>query len=442
MVEIFNDSIPTGTDEGSKNEVTQLITLSKTPDLIPPFTSITKLDLFQANLSTLPTSLPEHLPNLSILFCMKNNFEVVPGIIGKCPKLQMVSFKSNKITTIEPDALQEQMRWLILTDNKISALPSTIGRCTRLQKCMLSGNLLTELPSEISKCTSLELIRLASNKLVDPPLELLRLPRLSWVALSDNPFLTKSPDIDLDEHKLDINPDPRLDDPNEALFELGRGASGITRRYTLTDRKEDVAIKEYYSNVTSDGNPQEERLISMIASSLGCPSLVKVLGQTNKGNLIMQLLTDYKVFANPPSLQSCSRDCYDDCSLSSEQASSMVNQLLYTLMKLHEKGITHGDFYGHNILLSTKREDSHVWLTDFGAAFFYDPNTEFGGLIQLVERRAFSHLVSEIADLVDVRNDGDVKAKLYEFSKMCVEFNFEELYEKFLEEHFTLGKIK
>jgi len=320
-------------------------------------------------------------------------------------------------------------------------LPNTIGRCTRLQKCMLSGNLLKELPSEMSKCTNLELIRLASNKLVDPPLELLRLPRLSWVALSDNPFLTKSPDIDMDTHKLDINSDPRLDNPNEALFELGRGASGITRRYTLTDGNEDVAIKEYYSNVTSDGNPQEERQISMIASSLDCPSLVKVLGQTNKGNLIMELLTDYKVFANPPSLQSCSRDCYDENhSLSSEQASSMVNQLLCTLRKLHEKGITHGDFYGHNILVSTKTDDSHVWLTDFGAAFFYDRTSEFGDLIQMVERRAFSHLVYEIADLVD--DDTEVKAKLYEFSKMCVEFTFEQLYEKFLNEHFALGQIQ
>merc|ERR1719469_338826 len=248
---------------------------------------------------------------------------------------------------------------------------------------MLSGNQLTELPSEISKCINVELVRLASNKLVEAPLQLLKLPRLSWVALSDNPFLTQNTNADSATHEVSIKviEDPRLDDPSEALSELGRGASGITRRY------DEVAVKEYYSTITSDGNPREERQIAMVASSLECESLVKVFGQTNSGNLVMELLTDYKVLANPPSLQSCSRDTYnDDDTISSHQALSMVRQLLHTLMKLHLKGINHGDLYGHNILVSTKVEDDRVCLTDFGAAFFYDTTSEFGSLLQKVER--------------------------------------------------------
>ena len=135
---------------------------------IKPSTSldtITKLDLFKCGLSSLPSSLPSALPNLSILFCSKNNFKEVPAIIGECEKLQMVGFKSNGLTSINPDALGPQMRWLILTDNELKSIPSTIGRCGKLQKFMLSGNQIEELPQEIKHCTSLELIRLSSNKL-------------------------------------------------------------------------------------------------------------------------------------------------------------------------------------------------------------------------------------------------------------------------------------
>jgi len=77
----------------------------------------------------------------------------------------MVAFKANHLTSIHPDALQPQLRWLILTDNNLTKLPDTIGRCTRLQKFMLSGNQLTELPDSIANCTNLELIRLSCNQL-------------------------------------------------------------------------------------------------------------------------------------------------------------------------------------------------------------------------------------------------------------------------------------
>ena len=428
------------------DDIGQLILLSKSvsPSIIPsPITtdflqSITKLDLFQADLSSLPSTLPEHLPNLSILFCMRNKFQEVPAVIGKCPKLQMVSFKSNQIKSIHPEAMQEQMRWLILTDNQITALPSTIGRCVKLQKFMLSGNLIETLPEEISNCHNLELIRLASNKLKDPPLHLLQLPNLSWAAFSDNPFLKEMTSSDTengDKMSLKVFQDDNLDNAS-AGTELGKGASGITRKYTLSEdlggevgNGTEVAVKEYYSSITSDGNPQEEKMVSMVASSLGCESLVKVLGKTPNGSLIMELLRDYAVLANPPSLESCSRDVYDDdMTVSDERALAVVGQLLYALMKLHENGICHGDFYGHNILISTVDEQK-AWLTDFGAAFFYDTDATYGQLIQKVERRAFGHLVNEIANLVSTSN-GDLCDKLREISSMCKDMTFKELSNK------------
>ena len=79
----------------------------------------------------------------------------------------MISFKENGMKTIHPEALQPQLRWLILTGNSICQIPETIGRCHKLQKLMLSGNQLTALPNSIDKLTNLELIRLACNQLIE-----------------------------------------------------------------------------------------------------------------------------------------------------------------------------------------------------------------------------------------------------------------------------------
>lgn len=53
------------------------------------FVNIIKLNLPECGLSSLPTNLGKWLPNLSILFCPKNNFQELPSVIGSCPNLQV-----------------------------------------------------------------------------------------------------------------------------------------------------------------------------------------------------------------------------------------------------------------------------------------------------------------------------------------------------------------
>mmetsp|Transcript_15341 Transcript_15341/g.44391 ORF Transcript_15341/g.44391 Transcript_15341/m.44391 type:complete len:493 (-) Transcript_15341:156-1634(-) len=419
---------PDGSEAEAEAEVNQLLALDK--NLSAPFQNhaIQKLDLFQCNLSSLPSSLPEVLPNLSILFCMKNKFTEMPAVIGQCPRLQMVSFKSNEMTSIHPEALQPQMRWLILTDNRLESLPSTIGRCTDLQKCMLSGNLLTALPDEIENCKSLELIRLASNKLEEPPIKLLSLPSLSWVAFSDNPFLFNLPAstrklADKAAAELRTLDDPELDDPNVGEV-LGTGASGIThRKYHQNDH---VAVKTYVGHITSDGNPEEERKISMLASSLGCDFLIQVLGQTaGSGALVMEYLENYSALADPPSMDSCSRDVYpDDAAITPDDAVDIVSGLLDALAKLHAAGVCHGDFYGHNILIPPPGSSGNkVKLSDMGAAFMYNKRKKYGGLIEVIEKRAFARLVTEICSLLVKSDDPDAREAsklLADLSHICL----------------------
>jgi len=355
-----------------------------------PLEECTMLNLTNCGLSSLPSGFEAAFPNLSILFLSKNCFEELPAVIGKCVKLQMVAFKSNGMKSIHRDSLQAQLRWLILTDNDIEHIPQTIGNCPLLQKCMLSGNKLKALPKAIEKCKNLELIRLASNRLTEAPMELLQLPKLAWVALSDNPFLQKVQEERLSSHStLSL-----LSDVDYESGEiLGQGAGGITRKAMYNN--EVVAVKTYGANMTSDGLPAQERKINSVASSLDCSALIKVLGETQDGSLVMEFLNGFKAIAGPPSFESCSRDVYhEECKIEAKKASRIVSSLLQALRSLHQECICHGDFYGHNILVDDAYDE--VRLSDFGAAFFYERDSDYATLLQNIELRAFAIFVEEM----------------------------------------------
>ena len=292
---------------------------------------------------------------------------------------------------IHPDALQEQLRWLILTNNCISEMPKEIGRCQRLQKLMLSGNQIERLPDEISECKSLELVRLASNRLVESPMSLLCLPNLAWVGLSDNPFLPTS-SVSEDMPRFTALDD--IDYTNSPV--LGQGAGGITRKVIYGDNDESVvAVKTPSNQMTSDGLPHMERQINCIIAKLSNVSFVPILGQTKSGDLVMEYLEDHSALADPPSMQSCSRDVYAADALESvDDTVQMMTQLLDALAELHGHGVCHGDFYAHNILV---RRGHPTRLTDFGAAFCYDRNAPYGKLVQTIELRSFGILAQEVA---------------------------------------------
>ena len=254
-------------------------------------------------------------------------------------------------------------------------------------------------------------------------MELLRLPNLRWVALSRNPFL---------DHIIaqrTQEPLPSLDDPvlvDTKWSILGQGAGGITRKVDW-EGVGFVAVKTFAGELTSDGSPQDERAISVAAASMEDPSLIRLLGQTTTSNasLVMEFLDGYEALAGPPSMESCSRDVYSQDrsqQLSPDFAWIMVQNLGRVLYRLHrEKSICHGDFYAHNILVSFKEQS--VKLSDFGAAFFYDANEEYGRLLQRIELRSYSVLVEELYALVVDKLSQDEKMTWKNLLDECSEAN-------------------
>jgi hypothetical protein len=150
----------------------------------------------------------------------KTYFEEIPEVLSQCLNLKIVSFKSNQIASVGEQALPQKLRWLILTNNKIEKLPTSLGSLSYLQKLMLAGNRLQSLPESMASCKKLELIRLSANQLTRLPPWLFSLPRLSWLAYAGNPLCNRD---------ATLKPVLKNIDWAELMLgeTLGQGASGV-----------------------------------------------------------------------------------------------------------------------------------------------------------------------------------------------------------------------
>ena len=360
--------------------------------------SLEVLDLTDNNLSTLPDDFYK-FKKLKRLFISNNQFEHVPKVLAKLPNLSMIGIRNNKIKIFEENSLPLSTRWLILTDNKLTKLPNSLGDLSLLQKCMLSGNELTSLPHSLSSCTNLELLRISANKLTSFPSFLLPLPKLSWLAFSGNPFCKKHPNSN---NKLQTI---SWDDLKIKEL-LGQGASGDI--YKAIYKEKEVAIKVFKGEMTSDGLPQEEIDINI---SLGIhKNLVDVLAQVsnhpkNKDALMLKLIPS--TFFNlglAPSLETCTRDVYSsDFKISVQSSLKILKDIANAASHIHKHGIMHGDFYAHNIMIDN---NANSILGDFGAASYYkEENEQIAKGLEKLEVRAFGCLIEELISLSKKHNN-------------------------------------
>ncbi|MFD2720019.1 protein kinase [Hymenobacter monticola] len=380
------------------------------------------LNLSGNQLSALPDDLPR-LHRLQVLFCSDNLFAEVPAVLGQCPNLRMVGFKANQIRTLPGAALPPALRWLILTDNQLEALPEEIGQCRELQKLMLAGNQLRELPQTLARCTKLELLRIAANQLTELPAWLLALPRLSWLAYAGNPFSSPREAAAESLHTIGDIAWTQLTIEQQ----LGEGASGvISRALWEQPNAEDteVAVKLFKGAVTSDGLPHCEMLATIKAGAH--PNLIAVLGRvaghpTGAEGLVLELIDEaFGNLAGPPSLASCTRDVYKSGTVFSfETALSIAQGIAAAAKHLHAQGILHGDLYAHNILTTT---EGNALLGDFGAACFFDAQeVETAAALQRLEVRAFGCLLEELLDHCPEAAEVPPVAALRELQRRCMQ---------------------
>lgn len=361
--------------------------------------SLEYLDLSGNLLNSLPEDIGK-LKNLKIIFCSENNFTELPSVLSQCKTLDIIGFKSNKISSVAENALPLSVRWLILTNNCLQTLPASIGNCSKIQKLMLAGNQLKFLPPEMAKLKRLELLRISANALESLPSWIFSFPRLSWLAFAGNPFnkngIEKSKFADVTWSDLHM----------EQL--LGEGASGQIYKATWQkpdDKKLEVAVKIFKGELTSDGSPIDEMNACMGAGKQ--ENIVQVLGRVKnhpqqKLGLILELIPPrFKNLGGPPDFITCTRDTYPEgTSFSIDALFKIAQGIAEACAHLHSRGILHGDLYAHNILIN---ELSHPLIGDFGAATFYEKeDIILSNLIEKLEVRAFGCLLDDLINHLNI----------------------------------------
>ncbi|MEL6259994.1 MAG: protein kinase [Cyanobacteria bacterium J06626_6] len=397
--------------------------------------SLAFLNLSGNHLSRLPEEF-ELFKQLKILFFNRNAFATFPTVLAQCPQLSMVSFKNNRLTTVSAESLSPQLRWLILTNNQIESLPSSIGNLSRLQKLMLAGNRLSAVPPELANCKNLELIRLSANRLKALPGWLMTLPRLSWLAYAGNPFCEDAIPISPFHLPNDLSDISASEIQRGQL--LGEGASGTIYQGTWTpasittediiglpdsptsdtptsDSPKTVAIKLFKGDITSDGSPLDEMRACMAAGQH--PNLVTVLGKyaaEHQAGLVFEFISpDYTSLGDPPDLDSCTRDTYsEETKFTLGVVLTIARGIASAAAHLHRRGILHGDLYAHNILVNQaghSDQRGHSILGDFGAASFYDPADQATGqALERLESRAFGCLLEDLLNHTSSNESADV----------------------------------
>ena len=368
--------------------------------------SLEILDLSGNQLSDLPEELSQ-LTNLRIIFASNNLFTHLPDVLGTLPKLEMVGFKTNQIKTVSEQSLPAQLRWLILTDNAIEVLPHSLGERPRLQKLALAGNKIRVLPESMENLSSLELVRLSANQLTEFPEFLIKLPKLAWLAFAGNPFC---------KHPSSLDSVPAVSSQCYSLNQvLGQGASGVISHANWLnsdfDFPQEVAVKVFKGEVTSDGYPHDELEACLQTGYHG--NLVKSIAQVDEDDylaLVMELIpSSYYNLGLPPTLESCTRDTFNEgFELSIAQINSITEQMIDVFEHLHQNKVCHGDLYAHNTLVN---EQGQMIFGDFGAATIYGYLTEEQQQgIRRIEARALKYFIE---DLLTVCAASDINSELY-----------------------------
>lgn len=379
---------------------------------LPPAAAarLTRLDLANNDLATLPTTLHTSLPSLRILFLPNNAFSTLPPL-SLVTSLRMLSFKNNALSSLDTSRLPPSLTWLILTSNNLTSLPEDFStRCASVRKLMLSNNALSSLPKHFPP-PACELLRLSNNNLATLPSALFTSPALAWLGLGGNPATPTAPL-------------PRASHLSLAAFHiasdglLGRGASGDVFRATDASGAA-VAVKIFEASTTSDGSVLDEIAAALSLSGQGLIPVHGYIAEAGKFGLVMDLVDGMAELGTTPSFASITRDVYPEQRFASVcVAVTVLGQVAAAAAAVHRAGFAHGDLYGHNVLVNEATGRS--CLTDFGASFPCDARME------RIEVRAFGIMVEEVVRASRICEGEEVGAvQLKAVAKRCAQLPME-----------------
>eukprot|EP00249_Psilotum_nudum_P013002 c24096_g2_i2 orf=674-1474(-) len=148
--------------------------------------SVRTLDATHNRLVDLPVEI-SGLVNLQRLMLSENQLQRLPSTLGRLQSLKVLTLDENRLTTL-PDELGLLVRLerLSISRNSVSSLPSIIGSLRNLTLLNVSHNRLRYLPESLGSCFSLEELLANDNMMEELPLSLCSLSHLKSLGLDNN----------------------------------------------------------------------------------------------------------------------------------------------------------------------------------------------------------------------------------------------------------------
>lgn len=114
---------------------------------------------------------------------------MLPSSIGRLTDLTHLIISGAELTSL-PDNLGNltNLRYLVLKDTQIGTLPESITKLTQLIHLSLENNQINTLPEDIDSLVDLTHLELTNNKLADLPMTITNLNNLTYLNLSRNKF--------------------------------------------------------------------------------------------------------------------------------------------------------------------------------------------------------------------------------------------------------------
>ncbi|KAL0333586.1 UNVERIFIED_CONTAM: Plant intracellular Ras-group-related LRR protein 6 [Sesamum angustifolium] len=184
--------------EDNKLEIVDLsgMCLEAVPNLPLNLAIISKLDLSNNNLQSIPESLTARLLNVVVLDVRSNQLNSLPNSIGCLSKLKVLNVSGNFLHSL-PRTVENcrSLEELNANFNKLSQLPDTIGfELQNLKYLYVNSNKLSFLPHSTSHLTNLRVLDVRLNCLRSLPEDLENLIKLQVLNISQNfHYLTTLP---------------------------------------------------------------------------------------------------------------------------------------------------------------------------------------------------------------------------------------------------------
>lgn len=119
--------------------------------------ALSYLNLSNCKLPSLPDDIFTHTPQMETIVLDNNTLNAIPSSVGGLRKLVRLSVQGNQLDSLPPSMFGglEELHYLDLQKNNLKTLPSEIWSCPKLQSLNCSSNLLQTFPQPFSESGSI-----------------------------------------------------------------------------------------------------------------------------------------------------------------------------------------------------------------------------------------------------------------------------------------------